>query len=145
MDDQTNKGGERDKKRSLRRYRRNIECISRLEEKLEILDQRITTIRGSNLSGMPRGGVPVTLDDLLSDKEDLERRINRLKVKGRELKRSTIEEIDSLEDPRYCEVLEAYFIDCLSIAEIADQSGYTERHVYNLYKEAIRLLTVLEQ
>lgn len=145
MDDQTNKGSERDKKRSLRRYRRNIECISRLEEKLEILDQRITTIRGSNLSGMPRGGVPVTLDDLLSDKEDLERRINRLKVKGRELKRSTIEEIDSLEDPRYCEVLEAYFIDCLSIAEIADQSGYTERHVYNLYKEAIRLLTVLEQ
>ena len=145
MDDQSNRGSEREKKRSLRRYRRNLDCISRLEEKREILDQRITTIRGSNLSGMPRGGVPVTLDDLLSDKDDLDRRIKRLKAKSRELKRSTIEEIDSLDDPRYCEVLEAYFIDGLSISEIADQSGYTERHVYNLYKDAIKLLTVLEQ
>ena len=145
MDDQSNRGSEREKKRSLRRYRRNLDCISRLEEKREILDQRITTIRGSNLSGMPRGGVPVTLDDLLSDKDDLDRRIKRLKAKSRELKRSTLEEIDSLDDPRYCEVLEAYFIDGLSISEIADQSGYTERHVYNLYKAAIRLLTALNQ
>ena len=94
---------------------------------------------------MPRGGVPVTIDDLMSDKMDLEDRIKRLKAKSRGLKLEVCEEIDSLEDPRYCEVLEAHFIDGLSFEDIADELGYTERHVIKLYSEAITLLTVSDQ
>ena len=136
---------ESQKKRSLRRYRKNLACIRRLEKKLENLNERILAVRSSNISGMPRGGILITIDDLLSDKEDLENRIKRLKAKSRRLKNSVCEEIDTLEDPRYCDVLEAYFIDCLSIADIADRMGYTERHVYTLYQEAISLLSVLSQ
>ena len=145
MDDHSIQENEKSKKRFLRRYQNNLACISRLEAKLVILDERIKSIKSPNFSGMPRGGVPVTLDDLLADKDDLERRIKKLKAKNRDLKRSVYEVIDTLEDSRYCEVLEAHFIDGLSIRDIAEETGYTERHVYTLYQEAIRLLSVLPQ
>lgn len=145
MDEQSGQELEKHKKRSLKRYRKNVECIERLEEKLKLLDERITTIKSPNFSGMPRGGVPVTIDDLMSDKMDLEDRIKRLKAKSRDLKRAVWEEIDSLEDPRYCEILEGRFIDGLSFGDIAEELGYTERRVITLYSEAIKILSLSEQ
>lgn len=129
------------KKRSLKRYRKNRACIDRLEEKLNLLDVRIKSVKSPNYSGMPRGGTPVTTEELLSDKIELEERIERLKKKSRGVKIEILEEIDSLEDPRYCEVLEAYCIDCKSIGDIAEDMGYTERYVYDLYRDAIESLT----
>ena len=145
MDDHTVQEIEKRKKKSLKRYRKNLACIKRLEEKLVILDERITAVKSPSLSGMPRGGTPVTLADLVSDKVDLEKRIERLKVKGKKLKSEIYEEIDSLEDPRYCEVLEAHFIEGLTFESIAEEMGYTERHVYTLYSEAISLLAISDQ
>ena len=129
------------KKRSLKRYKHNLACIDRLEEKLTLLDDRITTVKSPNYSGMPRGGTPVTIEELISDKGDLEKRIKRLKDKGKRLKDHILEEIDSLEDPRYCEVLEAFFIECKSIETIAEDMGYSDRHIYDLYREGIEELT----
>jgi len=129
-----------DKKKSLKRYKKNLKCICRLEEKLDALDDRLTTIRTPNFSGMPRGSVPVTIDDLLADKVELERRISRLKRKGQNLKREILDEIDTLDDPRYCSILESFFIDGFTMEEIADNEGYTERHIYRLYNEAISIL-----
>lgn len=128
------------KKRSLKRYRNNLACIGRLEEKLTLLDERIKSVRSPNYSGMPRGGTPVTIEELLSDKVDLEKRIDKLKVKTKKVKDQILEEIDSLEDPRYCEILEAYFIDCLSMEEIAEEMGYSTRWAYDLYSEAVEEL-----
>lgn len=129
------------KKRSLKRYRKNLACIGRLEEKLFLLDERIKSVRSPNLSGMPRGSTPITVEDLIGDKEELEKRIDRLKKKTRSLKATILSEIDSLEDDRYCEILEAHFIDGLTLEAIADNMGYTERHIYKLYKKALVKLT----
>ena len=96
MDDQSIQEIEKRKKRSLKRYRKNLACIRRLEEKLVNLDERITAIKLPSLSGMPRGGTPVTLADLVSDKVDLEKRIEKLKAKSRNLKEAIYAEIDSL-------------------------------------------------
>ena len=145
LDEQSSREIEKNKKRSLKRYRKNLACIKRLEDKLTLLDERISTIKSPSFSGMPRGGVPVTIDDLISDKLDLEDRIKRLKAKSRGLKNSVCEEIDSLEDPLQCEVLEAYFIECKSIGDIAEELGYTERHIYNIYTDAIKFLSVTYQ
>lgn len=128
------------KKRSLKRYKKNLYCISRLEDKLVSLDRKIMSVSSSNWSGMPRSSVPVKIEDLMADKMDLENRIKRLKAKGKKLKSEVLEEIDSLEDSRYCEVLEAYFVDCLPFELIAEQMGYTERYIYILYKEALAAL-----
>lgn len=133
------------KKRSLKRYKKNLACIGRLEDKLALLDERIKSVKTPSLSGMPRGGTPITSADLIADKIELEERIERLKRKKSDLKRQILEEIDSLEDPRYCEILEAFFIDCLSLDDIADQEGYTVRHVYRLYSEAVTQLALNRQ
>lgn len=133
------------KKRSLKRYKKNLACINRLEDKLKILDERITSVKSPNYSGMPRGGIPVSNEELLTDKIELEERIKRLKVKSKNLKNEILEEIDSLEDPRYCEVLEAFFIENISLEDIAENEGYTTRHVYRLYSEAVTLLALKSQ
>ena len=130
------------KKQSLKRYRKNLACIKRLEKKVVVLDTRITSIKSPNYSGMPRGGQPITIEDLIADKSDLEDRIKRLKNKSKVLKRQILDEIDTLDDPRQCEILEAFFIDCIQLEDIADSMGYTVRHVYRLYNEAVSLLSV---
>ena len=129
------------KKLSFKRYRKNIACIERLEEKLLLLTEKITSVRSPNLSGMPRGSTPITTEDLIADKEELEQRLNRLKVKTRKLKSDILSEIDALEDDRYIEILEAHFIDGLTLESIADNMGYTERYIYQLYKKALVKLT----
>ena len=133
------------KKRYLKRYKKNLACIVRLEEKLTLLDERIKTVKSPSYSGMPRGGTPVTTDELIADKLELEERIERLQLKKRGLKNEILTEIDSLEDPRYCEILEAFFIDGLTLEEIAESEGYTVRHVYRLYSEAVTQLALSRQ
>lgn len=128
------------KKKFLKRYRRNEACINRLKTKLQVLDEKIKAVKSPNYSGMPRGGVPVTVEDLLSDKLDLENRIERLKAKKSNLKNKILEEIDTLEDDRYVEVLDSFFIECKSFEDIAEDMGYQERHVIRLYSQAIREL-----
>lgn len=125
------------KKRFLYSYKNNKSRLLRLEEKLVLLEHRIESVKSPTLSGMPRGGVPVTLDDLLSDKELLQDRIKQLKSKCRLLKADILKEIDLLEDVRYSDVLELYFIECLSFDSISEDLGYSVRHILNLYKEAI--------
>ena len=101
------------------------------------------SIRSPNYSGMPRGGVPVTVEELISDKSDLEERIKRLKNKARRLKLEILTEIDLLEDDRYSELLELYYVDCLPLEKIADKMGYTVRHIYTLYNEALIAITTV--
>ena len=128
------------KKRALKRYKKISERISQLEERLESLSEKITSVRSPNLSGMPRGSKPISIADVISDKKELEERIERLKNKKGVLKREIIAEIDSLEDPRYCEILEAFFIDLKTMDDIADEQGYTVRHTYRLYTKCVILL-----
>ena len=130
------------KKRELKRYKKNLACINRLEEKLFALDERIRSVRSPNYSGMPKSSDRITTEDLIADKIELEERINRLVSKGRKLKSEILEEIDSIEDYRYCEILEAFFIDRMTIEEIAEKKGYTPRHAYRLYSEAVTLLAL---
>lgn len=133
------------KKRYLKRYKRNGILIDRLENKLRALEARIQGVRSPSLSGMPRGGEPVTREDLIADKVDLERRIKRLKSKGDDIRREILDIIDELEDPRYAEVLESFLIDDMTFSEIAQDMDYTERHVIRLYSEAIDAITLNSQ
>lgn len=133
------------KKRSLKRYKKNLSCIERLEAKLETLDTRMTSVRSPKLSDMPRGGQPVTTEDMILEKIELEERIERLKAKSKKLRSETLEEIDRVEDPRYSEILEAFFIDCMTLEEIAENMNYTDRHVYRLYSEGVTFLAMSDQ
>ena len=125
------------KKRYLKRYKKNLALIERLNDKVKNLTDRIDSIKSPIISDMPRGGVPVTKEDLIADKLETEERIERLKSKGKKYKVEILDIIDELDDTRYADILESFFIDCMSLDNIADNMGYTLRHVIRLYSEAI--------
>lgn len=130
------------KKKYLKRYKRMTAVISRLEDKLARLDDRLYKIKSPNFSGEPRGGTHASMEELLSDKIELEKRINHLVKKSKGIRSEILEKIDELDDPRYAEILEAFFIDCKDFNTIADETGYTLRHVMRLYAEALRLISL---
>lgn len=132
------------KKRSLKRYKKNLSCIERLEAKLDLVNSRMISVRSPKFSDMPRGGTPVTMTDLIIEKEELEERIERLMKKSKKLRSEILEEIDRVEDPRYAEILEDFFINCKTLEEIADETTYTVRHVYRLYSEGVTFLALTE-
>ena len=125
------------KKRYLKRYRKTLALIDRLKSKVVILEDRIGSPRSPNLSGMPRGGNPITDEDLIADKLEIEDRISRLEIKASKYKKEILDVIDELDDPRYAEVLESYFIRLKDFETIAEENNYTTRHVARLYREGI--------
>lgn len=133
------------KKRWLYRYRNTQKKIIRLQSKLDTLNNRITSAKTTNISGLPRGGVPVTIDDLISDKQILEERIEKLEKNKRIYRREILEAIDDLEDCKHAEILEAWFIDGYNAEEISKEIGYCSRHVFRLYDEALKELRIPEQ
>ena len=124
------------KKAYLKRYRKNLALVDRLKNKVRVLDERMMNITPT-LSDMPRGGTPVTIADMLAEKVDLEERIKRLESKGHTIKSEILDRIDELDDPRYAEVLESFFIMGKDFDTIAEENNYTTRHVVRLYSEAI--------
>lgn len=126
------------KKRYLKRYRRNRALISRLKNKIKNLDERMIGLRSPGFSDMPRGGTPITKEDLTVEKVDIERRIKRLEAKGKVIKKEIIDIIDEIEDTRYAEILEAFLIECMDFGDIAEDTGYSTRHIERLYGEAIK-------
>ena len=126
------------KKRYLKRYRKNRALIFRLQEKIENLDDRIKSIRSPGFSDMPRGGTPITKEDLTAEKVDIERRKKRLEEKGEIIKSEILDIIDELDDSRYAEVLESFLIDCKDFGEIAEDNNYSVRHIERLYRDAIK-------
>ena len=130
------------KKRYLRQYRKNRALVNRLKSKIINLDERITSLRSPTLSDMPRGGTPITNSDLIAEKDELVERLNRLEDKGKKIKAELLDKIDDLDDPRYAEVLESYFIDCKTLEDIADENNYTMRHIVRLYSNAIKSIDI---
>ena len=126
------------KKRYLRQYRKNRALVNRLKSKIKNLDERMTSLRSPTLSDMPRGGTPITKEDMIAEKDELIDRLSRLEDKGRKIKAELLDKIDDLDDPRYAEVLESYFIDCKTLEDIADENNYTMRHIVRLYSSAIK-------
>lgn len=126
------------KKRYLKRYRKNRALICRLNQKIDNLDDRIKGIQSPGFSDMPRGGTPITKEDLVDEKVEIEQRIKRLEVKGKIIKREITDIIDELDDTRYAEVLESFLIECKDFGEIGDDNGYSARHIERLYRDAIK-------
>ncbi|MFZ8764773.1 hypothetical protein [Enterococcus diestrammenae] len=125
------------KKYYLKKYRRCITKIDRLEEKLSELDFKLEGLNSKEITDMPRGGQPLTLDELLVRKEELKTRINNLVQSSHRIRQEACFAFDALDDERCAEVLEMYFIDLLSFDEIAESKHYSFRHVTRLYSQGL--------
>ena len=135
----------RAEKRFLKRYIKNEACRKRLEEKVATLENRMKGLKAVTISDMPRGGSPISLEDLLIQKEELLERINRVKKKSDKYRKEILAEIDQLDDEREVEILESYYLEDKDIVDIAIEIGYHEKTVGNIFHSAIVNLALLRQ
>ena len=129
-------------KRFLRRYEYNEERIKELEEEIDVLQERATTISSPQLSDMPRGGVKKTKEDIIAEIDILERRVDRLIVKRRALKEEIEMAIDDLGDPKLCKVLDLYYIKFKTLEQIAEEMNYSYRWIVDLYHQALNAIVL---
>lgn len=128
-------------KHFLNRYRKIREHIKVLSERLYELRQKIENVSAVTISDMPKGnGNGLTKEDLLIKKIELENRIVNLNNKATEIRKDILSKIDLLEDVRHAQILEMYFIDLMTLEEIAEELKYSYRYTINLYSDAITLL-----
>ena len=66
------------KKSFLKGYQNYLIRIERLEEKLLSIDNQLEGMSSKRIRDMPKGGLPVTTDELLYRKEEIKRRIQNL-------------------------------------------------------------------
>ncbi len=78
--------------------------------------------------------------DQRSEITDLEARKKRFEKKADESRKRVESIIDTVLSPRHNNLLFLHFINLRSIEEIADQEGYSERHIWRLYREAVELI-----
>lgn len=124
-------------KRYLKRYKKNREMIGWLIRRKDKLADQIEGLKSPVISDMPRGGDRKSKEDLIAEKIDIERRIQRLEAKGGRLRSETLDAIDDLDNYHQAEVLERYLVGCEEFCEIADRMNFSERHVVRLYTEGV--------
>lgn len=126
-----------DNKKFLKRYRLYVRQIKRLEDRLYNVDDRIESTQSPSISGMPGGGIPRTLSDDLSEREELGERINILVKESEVIKNEILKCIDHLENANESNVLEMYFIRDINLEAIAEVLHYSTRQVNRLYSQGV--------
>ena len=132
----------KNKKAWLNRYANQVRGIERLENKREILEERITSVRSPTLSGLPRGGTPITIEDLIADKLEIEDRILRLKDKARRVRREILDAIDDIEEVNRCEVMEGRYILLQSPEDLAESMGFNTRHIWRILSQGVEAIQI---
>lgn len=132
------------KKYFLKRYRNYLVRINRLEEKLFQIDNQLIGLKSRQITDMPRGGTPLTKDDLLIKKEETEHRIQKLVDISRVVRMEIIDSLDTIDDYRFSEVLESYFIEGQTLEAIAENKNYSIQHVGYLYGKGLDLVQIVE-
>lgn len=132
----------KNKKAWLNRYANQVRGIERLENKRDILEARITSVRSPTLSGLPRGGKPITVEDLIADKLEIEDRILRLKDKARRVRREILDAIDDIEEVNLCEVMERRYILLQSPEDLAESMGFNTRHIWRILSQGVEAIQI---
>lgn len=112
------------------------ERIERKIEERDRIENKLTTGRISNITGMPRGGGYDWTDavsSIIRLTEQINAEITRLCV----IKRQVNDAIDAVADMRYRRLLELRYRNYLTWEQIADDMHYDVRSVYKLHGKAL--------
>lgn len=131
-------------KEFLRRARNVDRRVDEATERVDRLRAKLEAGRMSQITGMPRGGASDwtdTADALI----ELERGVNARIREMCRLKRLAQEAIDAVDDSRLREVLELYYIDCLSWERVAERIGKDIRTVFRRHGQGLLQVKVPEE
>lgn len=124
-------------------YRKKMEKIQRLEDKLAQIDGDIISLKSPVSDGMPKASVRITLDDKLIQRDELEGKINTLLKYARQDRTDITRCIDALDNQKQALVLDRYFIGLQSLEEIADDVSYSCSYVTKLYIQGVQSISVV--
>ncbi len=124
-------------------YRKKMEKIRRLEDKLAQIDADIISLKSPVSDGMPKASVRITLDDKLIQRDELENKINTLLTHARKNRSDITRCIDALDNQKQALVLDRYFIGLQSLEEIADDVSYSCSYVTKLYIQGVQSISVV--
>ena len=130
-------------KEFLRQARDIDRRIDHAAERVERLRARLEAGRMSRITGMPRGGGSdwtETADRLI----ELEQAVNARVRDMCRIKRQAIAAIDAVDDARYRELLELYYIDGKTWEQVAEAMNYSVRNVTMLHGKALMKVRVPE-
>lgn len=131
-------------KRFLRSVRDIDRRIEREEEEIERLRAKLEAGRLNVLTGMPRGGQgdwTATADSLI----ELEKKHNARIREMCRLKIAAVDAVDAVEEARYREVLDLYYLKGLTWEQVATTMGLDLRWVYRLHGRALTRIRVPEE
>lgn len=118
--------------------------IDKAQERVERLRARLEAGRLNVITGMPRGGGAdwtETADTLI----ELERVVNARIREMCKVKRLAMEAIEAVEEMRYREVLELYYLDGFTWEKVAETMEMSDRHVKRLHGMALLRIKVPEE
>ena len=113
---------------------------SRIAER-DRLASKATSLRATQLTGMPRGGGR-DWTDAINEVIDLTSKIEDEIMELCRLKREIMATIDRVEDSRYRMLLEFRYRSGYTWEQIAEAMGYDVRWVYHLHGEALQTVKV---
>ena len=127
-------------KKILGKYKKLMRMAETLDRQAGELWDRAEAMGSKKLSDMPRGGKHATMEDLLAEKADMERRRDGLLKRAREEKTKVQQYIDRVETERHNHLLYGLYLQDKSVEEIADEEGYSVRQEWRIYKEAHQIV-----
>ena len=101
---------------------------------------RITSIT-AKLSGISVSGTkdPHKFDSLVELEDTINRRIRELEA----VKVEILNKINTLDDGRYRQVLKLYYVDCMTLEQIAVEMHYSFPHIKRLRFEAMNAIKMI--
>lgn len=131
-------------KEYFRQYNDILNQIREIEYKIITLKERLYSISGVRYDDTPKGSSPGNdivyriqeIDDLIQEKD-------RLQASKEELYKKHLSDINKVDDEKMRSILRCYYLNKLSIKEIAEIHGVTPNHITKLKRDAVYEFSLL--
>lgn len=138
-------------KERLQRYANLVQEIDRQFEALEIMEEKLTSPKSSNLTGMPRSTASGSFDRMsmaIAKKEDMEQYVKALLQKERQEAQAIEEAVQLLEEPNERQVIRLRYVDGFTWTEVCralfgrrkdyeERLDTFERRTYKIHGKAL--------
>lgn len=104
--------------------------------KIKELDAKFS-LQAQKYSADIPGGMHPTLDDMIAQKDEILKEIERLEKQCVDIQKEFLTFRLKSDNQLYIDVLEYYYFNAMSIRAIAKKISYSERHTRRLLKQAL--------
>ena len=110
--------------------------------RIDDLNDQLTGIRAQTISDMPRGGKAMGIDDLVAKKVDLLALYQQDLARAEDARKAIYQSIRSVESICDRTILRMFYVDGMSISQIADVLTISERQIKRYKKNAVKNMQI---